>query len=825
MNQIRKLLLFVTFFSLCFSSNVFAQELAKLQDVRDEIVFPELTDDEKRIMVEQAQIFLRDLYVHRFDKLDFYPGLEDPVGLVADVVDNIDSLSSAEMEEALYDIFVSQRDLHLNYIFPSPHADYRSFLPLTLTRTASRRNFFEVRVNSVNQEQFERFAPGQRVPAIGDRVVRYDNLPIRRAVNRQLATAQGANRFGGFTRALGQMTFVSHLLHLVPENDDVTITFETETGRGYWKKRERYTITLPWITQLPARAAAANFSTSRALPAAPAKRKFNPEDWNNGVDMWQEEFNNFISENGLAPISDYPSNPSNEPNLTWGIIDNQFGSFGYFNLTTFSPTNGGDFTIAEIRRIIFEEFGDTDGLIFDVRNNGGGSIILADTLSQLFSRNEVRAINARLLNTDLNRTIFNESIFGAFSNPEWTEVINAAEGTGAIYSDLAPFTRDPDANLLGQAYYKPVAVLANARSYSATDLFTCTMRDNVAALVYGEDPRTGAGGANVITHALFNQVLPSVFEPLPGDHRMRVSWRQSVRFGRSEGRIIEDFGCEADIDASQTKNDLLTGGDTQIKRITRSLAWRANSGRYDATVRPLQNATTVFLGASDTTYDVFVSNTKKINVLLNGERINQVAVYAGMQEELVSLPLPENLTVGEPAFVTFEGVDYYGQRLWNLKRNFVVLGEKLVVDEEGVEVDFAQATSAAPFVVINRNPPEDGWNLVSPNLEIGFNPEYADNLNTDAVLLMDMSGLTSAQLVFDIEYDTEPGFDFLEVFMEDGSGNTTSLLRVSGSQPMTTFDFDVSQFAGQDTVLLHYRFTSDTNTVAPGVRLGRVSIR
>ena len=111
-----------------------------------------------------------------------------------------------------------------------------------------------------------------------------------------------------------------------------------------------------------------------------------------------------------------------------GSFENQFGKFGYLRLTSFVPATGDNATLQEIRRLIFTEFEDTDALIFDVRNNGGGSIVLADKMPQLFMPGDAKAIQARLLNTDLNRRLFNESFLGPISQPLWTQVINDAAG-------------------------------------------------------------------------------------------------------------------------------------------------------------------------------------------------------------------------------------------------------------------------------------------------------------------------------------------------------------------------------------------------------------
>ena len=123
------------------------------------------------------------------------------------------------------------------------------------------------------------------------------------------------------------------------------------------------------------------------------------------------------------------------------------------------------------------------------------------------------------------------------------------------------------------------------------------------------------------------------------------------------------------------------------------------------------------------------------------------------------------------------------------------------------------------------NSPEDGWNVVAPALQIGFDPTYVSNVNSDAVLGLNLTALETAALSFDLEYDTELAFDFIEVFLVDGDGNVSELLRESGTAALQTYDFDISEFAGKSGVQLHFRFTSDGSVEAPGVRLQRVSIR
>jgi len=420
--------------------------------------------------------------------------------------------------------------------------------------------------------------------------------------------------------------------------------------------------------------------------------------------------------------------------------------------------------------------------------------------------------------------IFNESAFGpAF--PAGLEAINEVSGTDATHTRVFSLFDAPGVNTFGQVYNGPVAVLANSNSYSASDYFSCHIQDSGIGFVFGEEPRTGAGGANVFEHSLFAAFVPTVFSPLPATHRARVSFGQAVRQGQNEGAFIEDFGCEADLLVSPRLSDVLDGGESQINRITSALRYLSFFPRYRSSVRAPSNDFLQLLTAENLGFPLRVRNTPKVRVTINGEVVDEIYTRRFFGTSIVDYSFPDSLAIGETNSVLIEGVSYSGRRLWNLRRQLVVLEEPVIVGVDGLEVDFATATTVAPFSIINSNPPEDGWNLVTPALQIGFNPTHANNVNSDALLAVDLTALPSALLSFDLEYDTEVDFDFIEVFVTDSEGGNMTLLRESGAQALQTYDFDISEFAGKAGVQVHFRFTSDGSVVAPGVRLQRVSIR
>ncbi len=199
---------------------------------------------------------------------------------------------------------------------------------------------------------------------------------------------------------------------------------------------------------------------------------------------------------------------------------------------------------------------------------------------QLFSPHHVETIGFRLKNSALNAFVF-DTIAPYDQGDPFLALIDAARGTRGLYTGLAPLTDDVSANSLSQAYFGPVAVLTNSGCFSTCDMFTAGMQDNALATIWGEDLRTGAGGANVWNYSFFGEWLPSdqqgPFLPLPGGQDMRVAWRDAIRAGLHQGQILEDYGVTADRNAGLTMNDVLNQDATQLATITRDLHRNAPS--------------------------------------------------------------------------------------------------------------------------------------------------------------------------------------------------------------------------------------------------------
>ena len=167
-----------------------------------------------------------------------------------------------------------------------------------------------------------------------------------------------------------------------------------------------------------------------------------------------------------------------------------------------------------------------NGIIIDVRDNGGGSLVNVERIASRF---------------------FNERTLVGY--------ISHKVGTGHNdFSDLFPKYLDSSNSI---RYQKPVVILTNRGCYSATNEFVSTMKYAHNATIVGD--RTGGGAG-----------LPFSSE-LPNGWSVRFS--ASPTFNAQKEHI--EFGVEPDIKLEMNPTDLIRMRDTYIeyarKRINESL--------------------------------------------------------------------------------------------------------------------------------------------------------------------------------------------------------------------------------------------------------------
>ena len=157
-----------------------------------------------------------------------------------------------------------------------------------------------------------------------------------------------------------------------------------------------------------------------------------------------------------------------------------------------------------------------NGIILDVRNNGGGNLVNVERIASRF---------------------FNERALVGY--------ISHKVGPGHNdFSDLFPKYLDSSNSI---RYQKPVVILTNRGCYSATNEFVSTMKHAHNATIVGD--KTGGGGG-----------LPFSSE-LPNGWSVRFS--TSPTFNAAKQHI--EFGVEPDVRLSMTASDINRMRDTYIE--------------------------------------------------------------------------------------------------------------------------------------------------------------------------------------------------------------------------------------------------------------------
>lgn len=212
----------------------------------------------------------------------------------------------------------------------------------------------------------------------------------------------------------------------------------------------------------------------------------------------------------LGKSGDYMQTSS----LKYKVLDD---NIGYVRCSTFESLFG-DGNLSEMMR----QLSYCDGLIIDVRSNGGGMLTAAQKLASLFI-NEKTTLGYMCHKTG--------TAHDAFSTPEAVKV--------------SPFE--------GLRWQKPVCILTNRRTYSAANAFVSYVKGLDGVTVIGDKTGGGAG--------------------MPFSGELPNGW--SIRFSAcptyDRFMTLTEFGIDPDIRVDITSSDYRSGTDIILETARRTL--------------------------------------------------------------------------------------------------------------------------------------------------------------------------------------------------------------------------------------------------------------
>ena len=212
------------------------------------------------------------------------------------------------------------------------------------------------------------------------------------------------------------------------------------------------------------------------------------------------------------------------PETVWRVLPS---GFGYVRFSGFA----GELLAGIITAL--EKLKDTPGMIIDLRNNGGGALGMANTLMTRF---------------------LSEKTTGA----------KVLTRTGKPITVAFISVMDLDTELNGNkahSYARPLVILINENSASASEIFSGTLQDLGRATVIGQ--RTCGCLLGYLGYA-----------DLPGGGQLAYS---EIGFVLPKGRRIEGDGVKPDIEIARTREDILFNRDRALEAAESFLKSRQGS--------------------------------------------------------------------------------------------------------------------------------------------------------------------------------------------------------------------------------------------------------
>jgi hypothetical protein len=316
------------------------------------------------------------------------------------------------------------------------------------------------------------------------------------------------------------------------------------------------------------------------------------------------------------------------------------GKLGYIRIFTFS-VNDPQMFVDEFVRLVKEL--PQEGLIIDVRGNGGGHIHAAERLLQVLTPREIEPERAQFITSRLNlqlcRAHAPSDRFEGLDLSDWIESIQESVRTGATYSLGFPITPREDCNDIGQKYQGPVLLITDALCYSATDMFAASFADHRIGPILGVHANTGAGGANVWSYNLLRKLLgDDVYSPLPHGADMRVAIRRTTRVGENAGGVVEDLGVPP----------------TAVYRMTEADVRGSNEGLIQKAAEMLESETIYGLGVrrEGARLHLATKNVSYVEVAIN----NRTLAAVDVENDAAEVDL-EQLGASAPFKLVLRGFD------------------------------------------------------------------------------------------------------------------------------------------------------------------------
>lgn len=573
-------------------------------------------------IVDAAMTLLEQVYVHLPLKRAMHA--IDPLQRLRLLSHQLAKMDERTFHNEMLSIFLRLRDLHTNYILPAPLNYHTAFLPFRIEQ------FFENGVSRyVVTSTFQTLTTSPDfVPGVI--VTHWNGIPIDRAVDNNADREAGSNPAARHARGLAALTVRWLGMSLPPDEDWVNITFqpidaphEVRQARFDWQVFESNAAELGVEKASGLKAAAIGIDKKTEMERQVCWRLFRG------------------SSRAANAGAQTVAIQSNFPNVFQRCEDVVTGNrtYAYIRIATFDVADDQAF-IDEFNRLVGQL--SPEGLIIDVRGNGGGLILAGERLLQCLTPKRIEAEKFHFINSRTTLKVTNNHGF-----EQWKDSIANATEIGADYSQGFALLPDDAYNDIGQTYQGPVVLIVDALCYSTTDIFAAGFQDHQIGKVLGVNANTGAGGANVWDYGLLQAFLGGAtaeFPALPNGTDFRVAIRRTTRVGTRAGVPLEELGVRPDETHDMTLRDVMEGNIDLIEHAARLLAAEPQQ-RLQATVAKTGNHGFAVQWTAD--------NIDRVDLYLNGRPEGSIDVNQDSKPQ--SAKLPQNRILPQGNVVQLRG--------------------------------------------------------------------------------------------------------------------------------------------------------------------------
>ncbi|KAH9276722.1 hypothetical protein BASA83_000856 [Batrachochytrium salamandrivorans] len=596
----------------------------------------------------------------------------------------------------------------------------------------------------------------------------------------------GANAFGGQRAALKYLTAIYGEKNRLPSEDSITFKFKSRTN-----PQNSYTVNVPYVSIHDDECWDLGSNLYRnltdiTLPGTPSTSLPEHKHESNTVHISprgykMDSLEHLERKAAIEKRSSYSQkpvvslSPTDVTEVSWGIYKPESTNMGIIKLDSFSPEETGIKgtaflkAVMVIRSLLANELKDTNSVIYELRENSGGSVRFASNMVQLF-KPDFHPFGDRYLMNPITQNIFVE---GKDANADpyakaWKETVPGSRYTNVLFiNPMKP------ANTLGQAYVRPMGVFNNGGCYSSCEVFSGAIQSHGAGTVFGEDEQTGGGGAVVLTVDPFLvNASPTYFKKFPFTQELTsgsttyantltVGVTKTIRVGLYSNRDIEDLGIKTDVVFRPQWSDLQPDPttNTQYDRIAERLA---RIGQENGQSK-LHFVSEPF---------AFEKPIGKFPLAVEAAGIDEFTVFQADGTTIVAR---------QKAITTKQKFDIHVSTAASVLGNsyITIVGKTFGTQALSDSVGLYQSTTTASG---------DGWNNLKGSWMIGNGVKYANNVDSSLEAFFTASIGTRINIGLDVALDTETDYDFLYLSVKSSGGVEDFLLSSKSLDGTKTFN-------------------------------------